>query len=154
MQIRIICPGKTKDNYLADGIQEYIKRTNTWAKITFEELPDIKLNSSNNIDIVKAKEAEIIKRYLKAGNVTIALDEVGDILSTVQLKDIFIKNLGEKNIDFIIGGVYGLDRSIREQSDMVLSFSRMTFTHQMIRLMLVEQIYRCFTIINNKKYHY
>jgi 23S rRNA (pseudouridine1915-N3)-methyltransferase len=135
MQIRIICPGKTKDNYLLTGINEYIKRSSPWAKITMEEIPDVKLNSANNIDIVKSREAEIIRKYLKPGNLTIALDEVGEILSTKQLTDVISRSLGEKNIDFIIGGVYGLDKS-------------------MIRLMLVEQIYRCFTLINNKKYHY
>ncbi|MDP8231597.1 MAG: 23S rRNA (pseudouridine(1915)-N(3))-methyltransferase RlmH [Candidatus Zophobacter franzmannii] len=154
MQIRIICPGKTKDNYLNVGIEEYIKRVSPWVKVTFLQIPDVKLSNSNNVAQVKSKEAEIIFKHLNPSNYTIALDEIGELLSTKKLTNIFLKNMGEKNIDFVIGGVYGLDKSVRDKVHLVLSFSRMTFTHQMIRLILTEQIYRCFTIMNNKKYHY
>ncbi len=154
MNIRIICPGKTKDNYLNLGIKEYLKRISAWAKVEFIQIPDVKLSNSNTIPIVKAKEAEIIRKYLDSHNYTIAMDENGKNVSSTELAKKIETQLGDKNIDFIIGGVYGLDKSIRDKADFVLSFSKMTFTHQMIRLMLVEQLYRSFTIINNKKYHY
>ncbi len=154
MHIRIICPGKTKDNYLNDGIKEYLKRLSAWVKVEFVQIADVKLSNSNTVALVKSKEAEIIKKHLNPRNFTIALDEVGKNISTVDLSKKIEMQMGDKNIDFIIGGVYGLDKSIREQANFVLSFSKMTFTHQMIRLILVEQLYRCFAVIKNKKYHY
>jgi 23S rRNA (pseudouridine1915-N3)-methyltransferase len=154
MKIRIICPGKTKQKFIEEGIAEYTKRLTAFCKLEFIETADVKLSSSNNIDIVKEKEAEIIGKYLKNDNYLIALDEKGKHFSSVDFAGFIDNYKGIRNIDFLIGGVYGLADELRQRADLLLSFSQMTFTHRMIRMLLVEQIYRSFCILNGKKYHY
>jgi len=154
MNIRIICPGKTKQKFIEEGIAEYTKRLSSFCKLEIIETADVKLSSSNNIEIVKQKEAEIIGKYLKNDNFIIGLDEHGKLFTSVDFAG-FIDNLrGSRNIDFLIGGVYGLADELRQKADLLLSFSKMTFTHRMIRMLLVEQLYRSFCILNGKKYHY
>ena len=151
--ITIVTLGKTKRNYLDMGIEEYSKRISRFAKLKWVYLPDIKLTSTNNIKIVKEKEAEIILHYLKNDNAyKILLDEKGKELSSIEFANLINKK--NFNISFIIGGVYGTADIIKQNVNFILSFSEMTFTHQMIRLFLAEQIYRAITIIKGKKYHY
>lgn len=114
----------------------------------------MKLSSSNNIEIVKQKEAEIIGKYLKTDHYLVGLDEKGKPFTSIDFAGFIDSYKGMRNIDFIIGGVYGLAEELRSRADLLLSFSRMTFTHRMIRMLLVEQIYRSFCILNGKKYHY
>jgi len=154
MAIRILTLGKTKDDYLEVGISEYLKRISTFSKISLEVLTDAKLTKSIEISMVKKKEAEIILKNIKENEVIIALDEIGKQMNSNQFADSLEKLQVKGSPVFVIGGVYGLDESIRQKADLVLSFSSMTFTHQMIRLILLEQIYRAFTIISGKKYHY
>lgn len=154
MKIRIICPGKTKQKFIEEGIAEYTKRLTAFCKLEIIETADVKLSSSNNIDIVKEKEAEIIGKYIKNDNYLIALDEKGKQFSSVDFAGFIDNYKGIRNIDFLIGGVYGLADELRQRADLLLSFSQMTFTHRMIRMLLVEQIYRSFCILNGKKYHY
>ncbi len=154
MNIRIICPGKTKQKFIEDGIAEYTKRLSTFCKLEIIETADVKLSSSNNIEIVKQKEAEIIGKYLKNDHYLIALDEKGKQFSSVDFAGFIDSYKGLRNIDFLIGGVYGLAEDLRKSADLLLGFSKMTFTHRMIRMLLVEQIYRSFCILNGKKYHY
>ncbi len=151
--ITIVTLGKTKTDYLDIGIKEYSKRISRFAKLKWVYLPDIKLTSTNNIKIVKEKEAEIILHYLKNDNAyKILLDEKGKELSSIEFANLINKK--NFNISFIIGGVYGTADIIKQNVNFILSFSEMTFTHQMIRLFLAEQIYRAITIIKGKKYHY
>lgn len=153
MKITVICLGKSKKEYVQLGISEYLKRIPKFYNLEILELPDVKLTKSNSVEIVKKKEAEIIAKHLHKDDFVIALDERGKQFSSIEFSSYFDNLLG-KNIVFIIGGVYGLDSEIRNSSNLLLSFSKFTFTHQMIRFLLIEQIYRAFTIINNKKYHY
>jgi len=154
MNIRIICPGKTKQKFIQEGIAEYTKRLSAFCKLEMIETADVKLSSSNNIAVVKQKEAEIIGRYLKNGHYLIALDEKGKQYSSIDFAGFIDSYRGVRNIDFVIGGVYGLSDGLRKSADLLLSFSKMTFTHRMIRMLLVEQLYRGFCILNGKKYHY
>lgn len=155
MKIKIICVGKTKQNFIESGITEYQKRLHSFTNIEIVNLSDIKLSSSNNVEIVKKKEAAIISKYLDKQNFNIALDENGKSLSSLQFADLFQAQMNTgKNLCFFIGGVYGFEKELLKNYDLKLSFSSFTFTHQMIRLILFEQIYRAFTIINGKKYHY
>ncbi|MCF7793995.1 MAG: 23S rRNA (pseudouridine(1915)-N(3))-methyltransferase RlmH [Candidatus Cloacimonetes bacterium] len=155
MKIKIICVGKTKQKFIEAGIAEYKKRLQTFAKIETIILPDVKLTSSNNIDIVKKQESEIIRKHIKNYEVKVALDENGKSLTSKKFADFFVDQMNfGKDIAFFIGGVYGFEKEILNSMDMNLSFSRFTFTHQMIRLILFEQIYRAFTIIKGKRYHY
>ncbi len=154
MNIRIIFPGKTKQKFIQEGIAEYTKRLSAFCKLEIIETADVKLSSSNNIEIVKEKEAEIIGKYLRNDNFLIALDEKGKQYGSIDFAGFIDSYKGIRNIDFLIGGVYGLAEELRQKADLLLSFSQMTFTHRMIRMLLVEQIYRSFCILNGKKYHY
>ncbi len=126
MKIKIICLGKTKQKFIEEGIKEYQKRITKYIKLDWQILPDVKLTGSKTIEIVKDQEAKILEDKLIIG----------------------------KDMIFVIGGIYGLSNRILEIADLLLSFSRFTFTHQMIRFLLIEQLYRSFTIIKGKKYHY
>ncbi|MFO7896938.1 MAG: 23S rRNA (pseudouridine(1915)-N(3))-methyltransferase RlmH [Candidatus Cloacimonadales bacterium] len=155
MNFKIICLGKTKQSFIKQGIAEYQKRIGRFGKLSWKILPDIKLTASNNIAQVKAQEAEIILKNLNPRDFLIALDEKGEQFSSPALAAKFQKiSVGGKSPVLVIGGVYGLDKSICQKADLLLSFSQLTFTHQMIRLLVAEQIYRALTIIKNKKYHY
>ncbi|MDD3453325.1 MAG: 23S rRNA (pseudouridine(1915)-N(3))-methyltransferase RlmH [Bacilli bacterium] len=146
--IKIICLGKIKEKYLKDGIDEYLKRINKYTKIEVIELEDESKNS------ILEKEKEKILKYLNPKDYIITLEIDGNNLSSTQLSKkidkIFISNA---NITFIIGGSYGLHEDIKKRSDYKLSFSKLTFPHQLFRLMLLEQIYRSFKINNNETYH-
>ncbi|HNX00369.1 MAG TPA: 23S rRNA (pseudouridine(1915)-N(3))-methyltransferase RlmH [Candidatus Cloacimonadota bacterium] len=154
MSIRILCVGKTKQEHITQGIQEYLKRLQPFHSIQVLELPDVSLHKVANPEEVKMREAEIIRKAMKQGEFNIILDERGEQITSVDLSKWLAQQLGFKDLCFIIGGVYGLHDSIRRVADLVLGFSKMTFTHQMIRLMLVEQLYRAFMIMKNKPYHY
>jgi 23S rRNA (pseudouridine1915-N3)-methyltransferase len=150
--MRIIAVGKTKQDFIIRGIDEYGKRLSTFVPIKWEIVTEAKKTLPR--EKVKEKEAEQILKSIHSEEFVIALDETGKLLSSVQFANQLQSILPYKKIVFVIGGVYGLASSIRQRADMILSFSRFTFTHQMIRLLLMEQVYRAFTIIHNKKYHY
>ncbi len=155
MKIKIICLGKTKQKFIEEGIKEYQKRISKYTKLDWQILPDVKLTGSKTIEIVKDQEAEILEKSFPASSFIIVLDENGKEFSSEKIaKFIEDKLTFGKDLIFVIGGVYGLSKRILKRADLILSFSRFTFTHQMIRFLLVEQLYRSFTIIKNKKYHY
>ena len=155
MKIIIICLGKTKQKFIEEGIKEYQKRITKYVKLEWRILPDVKLTGSKTIEIVKDQEAAILEKNFPKSFYLIVLDENGKEFSSEKFAK-YLENkfpIG-KNIIFVIGGVYGLSKKILKRADLVLSFSRFTYTHQMIRFLLVEQLYRSFTIIKGKKYHY
>jgi len=153
--MKIICLGKTKQKFIKDGIDEYQKRISKYVKLDWLILPDVKLTGNNTIENIKEQEAEIIIKKLPMSSFIIVLDETGKEFSSVKIAKFIENKLNtKKEVIYIIGGVYGLSNKILTKADLVLSFSRFTFTHQMIRLLLLEQLYRSFTIIKNKKYHY
>lgn len=159
MNLKIICIGKIKESYLLDGIQEYRKRISKYATLEIIELPDEPIPenpSQKQIQIIQEKEAEKIKKQLKANDFICTLDLTGKQLSSEEfaqtLQDITLK--GFSTIAFIIGGTVGLDRSFVTNSHLVLSFSKLTFPHQLIRFFLTEQLFRCFKIIHHERYHW
>ena len=144
--------GKIKENYISKGIDEYLKRLNGYQKIEIVELKE-----GNNIDITKTikTEGEDILSKINSDDFVITLEIEGKMISSVELAE-KIQNLltyGKTKIDFIIGGSWGLSDEVKKRSNYALSFSKFTFPHQLMRLVLIEQIYRAFTIINNKEYH-
>lgn len=159
MNIKIICLGKVKEHSLSDLINEYKKRISKYANIEIIELSDepIPSNASEK-DILNLKklEASKIKSKINSSDFVICLDEHGKQLSSEELsqkiQDITLN--GFSTIDFIIGGTTGLDKELITNSNLVLSFSKLTFPHQLIRLFLSEQIFRAFKIMNNEKYHW
>jgi len=157
MKITIISVGKMKERYLVEGIQEYTKRLSKYTKLEYIEVKDEKAPenlSEKDIEIIKNIEAERIIPKLKDSYV-ISLSIKGNQLTSEQLakKIEDIKTYSSSHITFIIGGSLGLSDKILKKSDYHLSFSNMTFPHQLMRLILLEQIYRSFRINNNEPYH-
>jgi len=158
LNIHIIVLGKLKESYWREAEAEYLKRLTPYAKIKIHELREESFSEKDKSEMIKAKEAEKIKNELEKikADFIIALDEQGSQFSSEQ----FAKKINDltgqsfKNITFIIGGPLGLDETVLKIAGLKLSFSKMTFTHQMIRVFLLEQIYRGQMILNNRKYHY
>ena len=149
--IKIICVGKIKEKYLKDAINEYEKRLSKYTKLQIIEVNDI---DNPSIDIVLNKEKELIEKYIDNKDYVITLQIDGVMISSEELAqkidNIFNNN---SNITFIIGGSFGLHEDIKKRSNYKLSFSRLTFPHQLFRVNLLEQIYRAFKINNNETYH-
>lgn len=142
--IKIICVGKLKEKYLTDACLEYKKRISKYTNIELIELKD------SNIQ----KEKEEILKHLDKKDYIITLQLDGESIDSVELaKKIDKVFLNNPNITFIIGGSDGIDDEIKRLSNYALSFSKLTFPHQLFRVMLLEQIYRCFKILNNETYH-
>ncbi len=142
--IKIICIGKIKENYLKDAINDYKKRISKYHKIEIVELPD------SNID----NEKELIKKNINSKDYIITMEIEGNMLSSIELSEKIDKTfITNPNITFIIGGSTGLHQEIKNISNYKLSFSKLTFPHGLFRLILLEQIYRSFKILNNESYH-
>ena len=149
--IKIICVGKIKEKYLRDAIEEYKKRLSKYTKLEIIEVNDI---DNSNIDIVLLKEKELIEKHIGIKDFVVTLEIEGNMLNSVELAkkidSIFSTN---STITFIIGGSLGLHQDIKNRSNYKLSFSKLTFPHQLFRVNLLEQIYRVFKINNNESYH-
>lgn len=149
--IKIICVGKIKEDYLNKGIDEYKKRISKYHNIEIYELQDEGLRDKQTT--IK-KEKEKILKIINSKDYLIVLDINGKEMNSIQLAkkidEIFISN---SKITFIIGGSYGIDDSIKDLANLKLSFSKLTFPHQLFRIILLEQIYRAFKINNNEEYH-
>lgn len=148
--IRIITVGKLKEKYFVDAVEEYLKRLSKYTKIELIEVPD------ENYEIQKTleKERDSILKHITNKEYIITLEIDGKELSSIELsKKINDTLIINSDITFIIGGSYGLHDDIKKISNYALSFSKMTFPHQLFRIMLLEQIYRSYKILNNETYH-
>ena len=158
MKITVITVGKIKEKYLKDAIAEYSKRLSKYCKLEIVEVADEKTpdNASEVVeDAIRTKEAERILKYVKDDAFVITLEINGKQLSSEELADMIHKLgvHGTSHIVFIIGGSIGLGQEVLQKSNYALSFSKMTFPHQLMRVILLEQIYRSYRIINNEPYH-
>lgn len=146
--IKIICVGKIKEKYFIDAIKEYEKRIKKYTKLEIIELSDY------NYDEVKTvyEEGNKILSKINDKDYVITLEIDGNSLDSVELSNLIDTNLS-KNITFVIGGSYGLSDMVKKRSNYKLSFSKLTFPHKLFRVILLEQIYRSFKIINNESYH-
>ncbi len=158
MKIKLITLGKLKETYLKDGIGEYVKRMSRFCDTEIIELNDEKIPdnpSQSEEKAVLAKEAERIKKHIGQKDYVISLCVEGKQLTSEELasKMSDISLSGYSTVDFIIGGSLGLDPEIKQLSHLKLSFSKFTFPHQLMRLILTEQLYRAFKINNNETYH-
>jgi 23S rRNA (pseudouridine1915-N3)-methyltransferase len=158
MNINIISVGKVKEKYFRDAIAEYSKRLGKYCKLNITEVQDEKTPenaSSKEETAIKDKEGDGILKHIKDNMFVIALDIKGSAFKSEEFAD-YIENLGiigKSNITFIIGGSLGLSEYVLSRADFRLSFSKMTFPHQLMRVILLEQIYRCFRIISGEPYH-
>lgn len=154
LKIRIIAIGKDKDLWVGDGSDHFIKLISRYAKVEFKIITNIKSSASLSPAEIKKQEAtELLKHLDKAYN--IALSDAGQKYDSIKFAKQWQKILAssQSRINFIIGGPFGLDDEILHRADFKLSLSAMTFSHQIVRLVLLEQIYRAFSIINNTDYH-
>ena len=157
MRIRLFCIGKIKEQYLKDGINEYLKRISGYSNIEIVEVADSKVKDNpNSSDIEKAKneEGERVLKLLK-NDYLIGLDLNKKEQTSEEFAEFLQNKLveGGSNISFVIGGSYGLSDALKKRCNTSISLSKLTFLHQMTRLILLEQIYRAFKILNNETYH-
>lgn len=158
MKITLITVGKIKEKYLKDAIAEYSKRLSRYCKLEIIEVADEKIpdNASETVeDGIRDKEGERILKYVKDDAYVITLEIKGKLLTSEELAE-KIDTLGiqgSSHIIFIIGGSIGLGKEVLKRSDYALSFSKMTFPHQLMRVILLEQIYRSYRIISHEPYH-
>lgn len=156
MKITLIAVGKTEDKYLIEGIEKYLNRLKHYINLTIVVIPDLKNTKSLSEAQQKTKEAELIAKQINPTDVVVLLDEKGKKHSSVSFSDYLNKQMigSVQNLVFIIGGPYGFDETIYKRSNTSISLSEMTFSHQMVRLFFVEQLYRAFTILKNEPYHH
>ena len=149
--IKIICVGKIKEKYLKDAIDEYTKRISKYTKLNLIEVKDYDYDDINK---VLNSEKEQIEKYIDSKDYLITLEIEGKQISSEQLARKLDETLTvNSNITFVIGGSYGIDKSIKDKANYHLSFSTLTFPHQLFRVLLLEQIYRSYKINNNESYH-
>lgn len=150
--LKIVCVGKIKEKYLTDAFSEYEKRMNA-----FQKMKVVEVKESNNKDLNHnlEEEANLILSNITNDEYVITLEILGQMIDSIELADKIAKlqTYGKTNITFVIGGSCGLHDKVKQRSNYALSFSKMTFPHQLMRVILIEQIYRAFTIINNREYH-
>lgn len=158
MKITILCVGKIKEDFYRKAIAEYTKRLSRYCKLEIIEVTDEKTpdNASETVEIqIKDKEGERLLKYIREDTYVIALAIDGDMPDSVQLSR-SIEQLGlsgKSNIAFVIGGSLGLSNHVLKRADKKLSFSKMTFPHQLMRVILLEQVYRSYRIMHNEPYH-
>jgi 23S rRNA (pseudouridine1915-N3)-methyltransferase len=156
MTIKLIAIGKTDNNELQLLITQYVKRLEFYIKFSFEIIPDLKNSKNLSEEQQKQKEGDLILSKISKSDILILLDEKGKQLNSVEFSKYLQKhmNSGIKQLLFIIGGPYGFSEDVYKRANGKLSLSKMTFSHQMVRLFFVEQLYRGFTILKNEPYHH
>lgn len=152
IDINLIVVGKIKEKYLQDGIDEYLKRIKPFCNL---KLIEVKESNFFETDKNLSSEASLILNYIKKDDYIVTLEIEGKMLTSVELAQKIEShyNYSPKTLTFIIGSSDGLSDEVKKRSDYKLSFSKMTFPHQLMRMIFLEQIYRALTIINNRKYH-
>ncbi len=154
MIFRIFQLGKTREAWLKQGCAEYIKRLGPMAKLEITEIPDVSISTAPDIQTVMVKEAESCLKRLDKDDFLVLLDENGQAKTSLEFAE-FLDSLSlKKSVVFLIAGVYGAHESLKNRANAMLSLSKMTFTHQMARLFLLEQIYRAQMIRQGRNYHY
>lgn len=152
----MIVIGKTEEKYLTEGIEKYLKRLKHYINFSLIEIPELKNTKSLSEEQQKAKEAELIRKLLGSSDAVVLLDDKGKTFNSVEFSGYLNKKMisGLQHLVFIVGGPYGFDQSIYDRAAEKISLSKMTFSHQMVRLFFVEQVYRAFTILKGEPYHH
>ncbi len=153
MKIRLLWVGKSQEEWLKNGIEEYRRRIGRYFPL---EISEVREEKGAEAEAMRQKECERLEKALSRGSRLILLDERGEELTSPQFADFMgrYRDSGTQELAFAIGGAYGFSQSLRSRAHHSIALSRMTFTHQMVRLFLVEQIYRGCTILNNEHYHH
>ena len=156
MKTILLVVGRTVEQHFITAINDYVQRTKRYLQFEIEVIPELKNTKSLSTDIQKEKEGELILKALQPGDVVVLLDEGGKEMRSIEFADYMKRKMNtvNKRLVFVIGGPYGFSQRVYEAAQEKLSPSRMTFSHQMVRLIFVEQIYRAMTILNNGPYHH
>lgn len=155
MKITLVVIGKTTEKYLSEGIEVYENRICRYCRFAIKVLPELKYTKSMPVELQLQKEGDLILDEMKNYQECILLDEQGKLYSSVEFSSFIEKrmNAGQRDLAFFIGGPYGFDQRVKAACDGKISMSPMTFSHQLIRLIFSEQLYRAFTIIRGEPYH-
>ena len=156
MKILLLVIGKTDEDYLVTGIKKYVGRLGHYVSFEMKELPDIRNRKTLSEDQQKKAESFLLLQQLQPADQVILLDERGKNYTSVEFSESIEKGMasGAKRMVFIIGGPYGFDKEVYDRANAQLSLSPMTFSHQMVRLIFLEQLYRAFTILKGEPYHH
>jgi 23S rRNA (pseudouridine1915-N3)-methyltransferase len=156
MRVNLLCVGRLSLSYLNEGCAEFAERLKRYLPLSITEIKEHKTGRKQDLQRIITTEGENLEQRIPAGTFVIALDQRGKSYSSKQLADLMsdhmVRSIPEWTL--LVGGPYGLTDSLRKRADLVLSLSTMTLTHQMARLLLLEQLYRCCTIIRNEPYHH
>jgi len=155
MYFHIFVVGETKNANLSQGESEYVKRLQHYCKIKLQSIKSEKITSRRSPEKIQTVEGERLLKRIPQNSLVVVLDRKGKNLSSEELAKRVAdwQNRGIKHIALLIGGALGLSKTVLDRADFILSLSRMTFTHEMVRLIFLEQLYRCFTILRGEKYH-
>jgi 23S rRNA (pseudouridine1915-N3)-methyltransferase len=156
MRLNVICVGKTRERFIQDGIAKYERYLRPYADIEIKTLKEEKIGDLRDAPLVRKKEAERILKTASPDALVIALDERGQEFTSHEFAVLVNRALesGTREMVFILGGAMGLDERVTKRASTIMALSRWTLTHEMARLVLLEQLYRAFTIIKGKTYHY
>ena len=156
MNLSVLCVGRTREHFIRTGIEKYLRYLKPYAPVAVREVREERVDDLRDAPRIRLREAERIGKALPPGAIVVALDERGREFTSHEFASFLNASLeqGAKEMVFVIGGSMGLDESVTHQAHMVIALSRWTLTHEMARLVLMEQLYRAFTILRGKKYHY
>lgn len=156
MKLLLLVIGKTDEDYLITGIKKYVGRLGHYVSFELKEIPDIRNRKSLSEEQQKKAESFLLLSQLQPGDQVVLLDEKGKQYTSVDFSEVLEKMMasGAKRLVFIIGGPYGFAGEVYEKANALMSLSPMTFSHQMVRLIFVEQLYRAFTILKGEPYHH
>ena len=156
MKITLLCIGKTDDKYIQEGIDKYYKRLKHYITFNIVVLPDVKNVKNLSQSQQKEKEAELFNKHIQNTDYVVLLDERGKEYSSLEFSSFLEKKMiaSVHHIVFLVGGPYGFSEEIKQRANSLVSLSKMTFSHQMVRLFFVEQIYRAYTIMKGEPYHH
>ena len=156
MRITLLCIGKTDESFVKTGIENYLKRLKHYISFELSVIPDIKNAKHLTQDQQRSKEGELILKQLNNTDVVLLLDEKGKSFRSTEFADFLEQKMinSVQHLVFVIGGPYGFSEEVYARANQQLSLSKMTFSHQMVRLFFVEQVYRAFTIMRGEPYHH
>ncbi len=156
MKMTLITVGKTDKKWVKEGMEIYISRLKHYIPFVLNEIPELKNVSALSKEQIKVKEGELILKAIRPSDEVILLDERGVLLSSMEwAQKVQTRMLASgKDVVFVIGGAYGFSQAVYERANWKISLSKMTFSHQMVRAIFLEQLYRAFTIIRNEPYHH
>ena len=156
MKITLLTVGKTDVKWVREGLDLYVSRLTHYIPFTLDEIPELKNVSALSKDQIKEREGELILKKLKPSDEVILLDEHGREYRSVEWAAVLEEKIsrGGRDIVFVIGGAYGFPKAVYDRADAKISLSKMTFSHQMVRTVFAEQLYRAFTIIRGEPYHH